>query len=102
MIRIATLASLLLLWGSCEVAMAQTAKLGNPMSFDTQVGPVTTPPQYDKILSYLDIAKGEGADCVMGGGPAGADMGGGKYFVQPTVFISRPKILHLKTTPKSL
>lgn len=68
------------------VAMAKTAKLGNPMSFETQVGPVTTPPQYDKILSYLDIAKGEGADCVMGGGPAGTDMGGGKYFVQPTVF----------------
>ncbi len=68
------------------VAMAKTAKLGNPMSFETQVGPVTTPPQYDKVLSYIDIAKGEGADCVLGGGPAGPDMGGGKYFVQPTIF----------------
>jgi hypothetical protein len=26
------------------LAVAKTAKLGNPMSFDTQVGPVTTPP----------------------------------------------------------
>ncbi|MEM7254870.1 MAG: aldehyde dehydrogenase [Pseudomonadota bacterium] len=67
-------------------AMAKTAKLGNPMSFETQVGPVTTPPQYDKILSYIDIAKNEGADCILGGGPAGEDIGGGKYFVQPTVF----------------
>lgn len=68
------------------VAVAKTAKLGNPMSFETQVGPVTTPPQYEKILGYIDIAKGEGANCVLGGGPAGTEMGGGKYFVQPTVF----------------
>jgi acyl-CoA reductase-like NAD-dependent aldehyde dehydrogenase len=68
------------------VDMAKTAKLGNPMSFETQVGPVTTPPQYEKILNYIDIAKGEGAHCALGGGPAGPEMGGGKYFVQPTVF----------------
>ena len=68
------------------VAMAKTAKLGNPMNFETQVGPVTTPPQYEKILSYIDVAKGEGAKCVLGGGPAGKEMGGGKYFVQPTIF----------------
>jgi len=68
------------------VAMAKTARLGNPMNFDTQVGPVTTPPQYEKILGYIDIAKNEGANCVLGGGAAGPDMGGGKYFVQPTVF----------------
>jgi aldehyde dehydrogenase (NAD+) len=68
------------------VAMAKTAKLGNPMLPETQVGPVTTPPQYQKILGYIDIAKGEGATCALGGGPAGPEMGGGKYFVQPTIF----------------
>jgi aldehyde dehydrogenase (NAD+) len=56
------------------------------MLFETQVGPVTTPPQYQKILGYIDIAKDEGAELVLGGGPAGAEMGGGKYFVQPTIF----------------
>ncbi len=68
------------------LAVAKTAKLGNPQSFDTQVGPVTTPPQYNKILGYIDIAKGEGANCIMGGGPATAAEGGGKYFVKPTIF----------------
>jgi aldehyde dehydrogenase (NAD+) len=68
------------------VATAKTAKLGNPMLFETQVGPVTTPPQYQKILGYIDVAKGEGAQCVLGGGPAGPELGGGKYFVQPTIF----------------
>lgn len=64
------------------VSFAKTAKIGDPSQMDTQVGPVTTPPQYQKILSYIDIAKQEGARCVLGGGPS--DLGG--YFVQPTIF----------------
>jgi (Z)-2-((N-methylformamido)methylene)-5-hydroxybutyrolactone dehydrogenase len=68
------------------LALAKTAKLGDPSSFDTQVGPVTTPPQHQKILGYIDIAKGEGAKCVLGGGPASKEEGGGKYFVKPTIF----------------
>jgi aldehyde dehydrogenase (NAD+) len=68
------------------VAMARQAKLGDPSQFETQVGPVTTPPQYRKVLSYIDIAKGEGATCVLGGGPAGKEEGGGTYFVKPTIF----------------
>ena len=68
------------------VAMAKTARLGDPSKPETQVGPVTTPPQYAKILSYIDIAKGEGAKCVLGGGPATKEEGGGKYFVKPTIF----------------
>ena len=68
------------------VAMAKTAKLGDPALAETQVGPVTTPPQYQKVLSYIDIAKGEGAKCVLGGGAAGKDEGGGQYFVKPTIF----------------
>ncbi len=68
------------------VAMAKQARLGDPAQLETQVGPVTTPPQYQKVLSYIDIAKGEGAKCVLGGGPATKDDGGGKYFVKPTIF----------------
>ncbi len=68
------------------VAFAKTAKMGDPMSIDTQVGPVTTVPQYEKILSYLDIAKGEGAEVRMGGGKAERPECGDGYFVEPTVF----------------
>ena len=65
------------------VAFAKTAKMGDPMSSETQVGPVTTPPQYQKVLDYLEIAKGEGAKAVLGGSKA-TEFGG--YFVQPTIF----------------
>jgi aldehyde dehydrogenase (NAD+) len=70
------------------VTVAKTAKLGDPSKFETQVGPVTTPPQYQKILSYIDVAKAEGATCVLGGGPAGKKEGGGKFFVRPTIFTN--------------
>lgn len=69
------------------VAFAQTARMGDPMDPATQVGPVTTPPQYAKILEYIAIAKAEGATCLLGGGPAeGAACGDSKLFVQPTIF----------------
>jgi aldehyde dehydrogenase (NAD+) len=68
------------------IEVASQARMGDPKLADTQVGPVTTPLQYEKVLDYIGIAKDEGATCVMGGGPAGADEGGGKYFVKPTIF----------------
>ncbi|MDG1211157.1 MAG: aldehyde dehydrogenase [Paracoccaceae bacterium] len=66
------------------VEMAKTAKIGDPMSPDTNIGPVTTAPQYKKILDYIDIAKSEGAELLTGGGPSDA----GAQFVQPTIFTN--------------
>ncbi|MFG1421632.1 aldehyde dehydrogenase [Roseixanthobacter liquoris] len=68
------------------VDFARTARMGDPMRTDTQVGPVTTPPQYQKILDYIAIAKGEGAECRLGGGPATRPECGAGQFVEPTIF----------------
>lgn len=68
------------------VAFAQTAKMGDPMSLETQVGPVTNPPQFQKILDYIDVAKGEGAKAVLGGGRAARSECGNGWFVEPTIF----------------
>lgn len=65
------------------VALASTARMGDPMSPDTQVGPVTTRPQYEKVLHYIQVARDEGARLVLGGGPAQCGDG---WFVQPTIF----------------
>ncbi len=65
------------------VALARTARRGDPMRPDTQVGPVTTPAQYEKVLSYIDIARDEGARLVCGGRAAPES---GKWFVEPTIF----------------
>lgn len=68
------------------VEVARSAKIGNPMLPDTNVGPVTTPAQYRKVLDYIDIARKEGATCVLGGKPY-ADAPGGQ-FVEPTIFTN--------------
>jgi acyl-CoA reductase-like NAD-dependent aldehyde dehydrogenase len=65
------------------VDFARSAKIGDPMRPETQVGPVTTPPQFKKILDYIDIAKSEGASAALGG--KRAEQFGG-YFVEPTIF----------------
>ena len=56
------------------------------MHLDTQVGPVTNRPQFEKILKYLDIAKGEGATPVLGGSRAMRPECGSGLFVEPTIF----------------
>jgi len=68
------------------LALAKTARMGDPMSLDTQVGPVTTRPQYEKVLGYIDIAKKEGAKLMLGGGAATRPECGKGWFVEPTVF----------------
>ncbi|MFS8978653.1 aldehyde dehydrogenase [Cupriavidus necator] len=67
------------------LALASTAKLGNPMNASTQVGPITTPAQYEKVLSYIQIAQDEGAELLLGGKPASCGDG---WFVEPTIFAN--------------
>jgi aldehyde dehydrogenase (NAD+) len=68
------------------VEFAKTARMGDPLDTQTQVGPVTTPPQYKKVLDYIAIAKAEGATCLLGGGPATRPECGRGQFVEPTIF----------------
>lgn len=70
------------------VDFAKTAKMGDPSDSKTQVGPVTTRQQYDKVLNYIDIANKEGAKCVLGGAPAKRSEFGQGWFVEPTIFTN--------------
>lgn len=71
---------------SALVEFARTARLGDPLDRNTQVGPVTTQPQLQKILKYIDIAKGEGAVVALGGHRADRAECGRGWFVEPTIF----------------
>ncbi|MGA5304127.1 aldehyde dehydrogenase [Nucisporomicrobium flavum] len=69
------------------VKRVENLKQGNPLDTDTQVGAQASNDQLEKILSYLDIGRQEGAKVLVGG--ARADLGGdlaGGYYVQPTIF----------------
>ncbi|MEU7042248.1 aldehyde dehydrogenase [Streptomyces varsoviensis] len=72
-----------------DAAIARTEAIvpGHPLDTDTMIGAQASNDQLEKILSYLDIGKQEGARILTGG--ARADLGGelaGGYYVQPTVF----------------
>ena len=56
------------------------------MSLETQVGPVTSKVQFQKVLDYIDIAKKEGAKLILGGRKASAPECGDGWFVEPTIF----------------
>jgi aldehyde dehydrogenase len=69
------------------VARTQAIRLGNPLDTNTMMGAQASNDQLQKILSYLDIGKQEGAKCLTGGERAilDGDLAGG-YYVQPTIF----------------
>jgi aldehyde dehydrogenase len=62
-------------------------KQGNPLDFSTMIGAQASQEQLDKVMSYMDIGKQEGAELLAGGSRnlQAGDMKGG-FFVHPTVF----------------
>ncbi|KAI5305517.1 mRNA-capping enzyme subunit beta [Ascosphaera pollenicola] len=60
--------------------------IGNPFEDATYQGPQITKAQYERILSYIDVGKKDGAKLVYGGDPHKNANGKG-FFIQPTVFI---------------
>jgi aldehyde dehydrogenase (NAD+) len=68
------------------ITLAASARIGNPALPETQVGPITTQAQRDKVLSYLGIARREGALCVLGGGKPALDSLADGWFVEPSIF----------------
>jgi acyl-CoA reductase-like NAD-dependent aldehyde dehydrogenase len=59
-------------------------KVGNPYEAGVDMGPLATSRQRDRVASYVEIGKSEGATLAYGGGrPKGLDRG---WFVEPTVF----------------
>lgn len=65
--------------------VAKTSVVGDPFKDDTFQGPQVTKAQYERILSYIEAGKSEGATLVSGG-KAYKDVGGKGFFIEPTIF----------------
>jgi len=76
-------------------AIERVAKIkqGNPLDSNTMIGAQASQEQLEKILSYLDIGKKEGATVLAGGAQKQmeGDLAGG-YYVQPTIFKGHNKM----------
>ncbi len=65
----------------------KAVRQGDPLDTETMIGAQASNDQLEKILSYIEIGKSEGAQVLTGGERAelGGDLNGG-YYVQPTIF----------------
>ena len=63
-------------------ARVKTIKVGHPLDSATEVGPLIHKEHFDKVMSYVEIGRSEGAACAAGG----ARVGDAGWFVQPTLF----------------
>jgi aldehyde dehydrogenase len=69
------------------IGRTEAIRQGNPLDTTTMVGAQASNDQLEKILSYIDIGKAEGAKVLTGGHRAemSGDLAGG-YYMQPTIF----------------
>ncbi|WP_151447478.1 aldehyde dehydrogenase [Lacisediminimonas profundi] len=68
------------------VALAKSARIGDPSQMDTQIGPIATRPQWEKILAMIAMAKEDGAHCALGGHALQGEGYGQGQFIAPTIF----------------
>ncbi|WP_298429221.1 aldehyde dehydrogenase [Rhodoblastus sp.] len=75
------------------IKRVQSIKQGNPLDMSTMVGAQASQQQLDKIMSYVDIGKQEGAQCLTGGSRAnlGGELENG-FYINPTVFKGNNKM----------
>jgi len=78
-----------------ERALKRTKAIiqGDPLDPNTMIGAMASSEQYEKVKSYLDIGKKEGAEVLIGGDVAEmkGDLAGG-YYIQPTIFKGHNKM----------
>src|SRR6201985_3385103 len=75
------------------IKRVEAIKQGNPLDPATMIGAQASTEQMEKILSYLDIGRQEGAEVLTGGARAemNGDLAGG-YYVKPTVLRGHNKM----------
>jgi aldehyde dehydrogenase len=75
------------------IERTKAIKMGHPLAEDTMMGAQASNDQYQKILSYLNIGKDEGAQVLCGGDKAGLNSGLEEgYYIQPTIFKGHNKM----------
>ena len=64
---------------------AQALRVGMPLDDETQLGPMVSRRQLDRVLGYVERGRDEGARLVLGGSQVGGEWAGGSW-MEPTIF----------------
>ncbi len=80
------------------VAKVRKLRVGDPSSADTEIGALVSREHFEKVQSYIDLARNEGGRLLTGG--KGFDLGGrcrNGWFLEPTVFEGLPQACRTNT-----
>ena len=67
------------------IGLAKSIRLGDPMSAETEMGPLTSKLHLDRVMKYVEVAKEQGGEILCGGkAPDNPDLANG-YFIEPTI-----------------
>jgi betaine-aldehyde dehydrogenase len=68
------------------VERTKKIRIGDPLDPDTQMGPLISKAQHEKVVGYIDIGRREGAALACGGNVPSLQGFEGGFFIEPTVF----------------
>jgi aldehyde dehydrogenase (NAD+) len=72
------------------IGLAKSIKVGNPVEPGTEMGPLTSAGHRDRVLSYVEVAKEQGGQVLLGGkAPERAELSKGCY-IEPTIVRAKP------------
>jgi aldehyde dehydrogenase len=75
------------------IARTEAIRMGHPLDLNTMMGAQASSDQFEKILSYIDIGKQEGAEVLTGGCAASLNSGLEKgYYIKPTILKGSNKM----------
>lgn len=84
----------------CLAAMMRAMPVGDPSDPATQIGPMVSRRQRERVEGYITRGREQGARLILGGGrPAGLDRG---WFVEPTIFADVGRSMAIVTTAREL
>ncbi len=70
------------------IERTKSIRIGDPLDPETQMGPVVSKAQHDRIMDYIGIGKAEGATLALGGSAPALQGFEGGFFIEPTIFTN--------------
>jgi len=72
------------------LGLAKSIRLGNPLDPETEMGPLTSAVHRDRVLAYVEVAREQGGQILVGGKPPSASELASGCYVEPTVVRAGP------------
>ncbi|MGZ3346382.1 MAG: aldehyde dehydrogenase family protein [Caulobacteraceae bacterium] len=73
------------------IGLARSIRLGDPLDSETEMGPLTSKVHHERVLSFIEVAKGQGSQILSGGRVPEAGALSNGYFIEPTIVTAKPE-----------